>query len=54
MLVLGSQSGLLFGTLYYRWFPNVAQNPTALDVVGMAGIFHRRRAGSGHRYHLGY
>ena len=39
MLVLGSQSGLLFGTLYYRWFPNVAQNPTALDVVGRRAFF---------------
>ena len=34
MLVLGSQSGLLFGTLYYRWFP-----PTALDVVGRRAFF---------------
>jgi len=39
MLVLRSQSGLLFGALYYRWFPNVAQNPTALDVVGRRAFF---------------
>jgi CIC family chloride channel protein len=39
MLVLGSQSGLLFGILCSRWFPNGAQHPTALAVVGMAAFF---------------
>jgi len=39
MLVLGSQSGLLFGTLCSRWLPNVIQYPTALGVVGMAAFF---------------
>ena len=39
MLVLGSQSGLLFGTLCSRWLPNVAPYPTALGVVGMAAFF---------------
>lgn len=39
MLVLGSQSGLFFGTICCRWFPTVAPNPTALGVVGMAAFF---------------
>jgi chloride channel protein, CIC family len=39
MLVLGSQSGLLFGTLCSRWFPGSAQYPTAFAVVGMAAFF---------------
>jgi CIC family chloride channel protein len=39
MLVLGSQSGLLFGTLCSRWFPGVAPYPTAFAVVGMATFF---------------
>jgi chloride channel protein, CIC family len=39
MLVLGSQSGLLFGTLCSHWFPDVAPQPTAFAVVGMAAFF---------------
>jgi chloride channel protein, CIC family len=39
MLVLGSQSGLLFGILCGRWFPGVAAHPTGLAVVGMAAFF---------------
>jgi CIC family chloride channel protein len=39
MLVLGSQSGLLFGTLCSRWFPSMAPYPTAFAVVGMAAFF---------------
>ena len=39
MLVLGSQSGLLFGTLCSRWFPGAASHPTAFAVVGMAAFF---------------
>jgi chloride channel protein, CIC family len=39
MLVLGSQSGLLFGTLGKHWFPSVAAHPTAFAVVGMAAFF---------------
>ena len=39
MLVLGSQSGFLFGILCYQWFPSLAPNPTALGVVGMAAFF---------------
>jgi CIC family chloride channel protein len=39
LLVLGSQSGILFGTLYSRWFPSVAPPPTAFAVVGMAAFF---------------
>lgn len=39
MLVLGAQSGLLFGILCNQWFPAVAPNPTVLAVVGMAAFF---------------
>ena len=39
ILVLGSQSGLLFGNIYNHWFPAVAAGPTALAVVGMAAFF---------------
>ncbi len=39
ILVLGSQSGLLFGIICYRWFPAVAPNPTSLGIVGMAAFF---------------
>ena len=39
MLVLGSQSGLLFGILCHRWFPALAPDPTALAIVGMAAFF---------------
>jgi chloride channel protein, CIC family len=39
MLVLGSQAGLLFGTLCSRWAPSVAPHPTAFAVVGMAAFF---------------
>jgi CIC family chloride channel protein len=39
MLVLGSQSGLLFGILCHQWFPALAPHPTALAIVGMAAFF---------------
>ena len=39
MLVLGSQSGLLFGSICKYWFPSVAPHPTAFAVVGMAAFF---------------
>ena len=39
ILVLGSQSGLLFGNICYRWFPAVAANPTTLGIAGMAAFF---------------
>jgi CIC family chloride channel protein len=39
MLVLGSQSGLLFGILCHHWFPALAPHPTALAIVGMAAFF---------------
>jgi chloride channel protein, CIC family len=39
MLVLGSQSGLIIGTLCSRWFPSSAPHPTAFAVVGMAAFF---------------
>jgi chloride channel protein, CIC family len=39
LLVLGSQSGLLFGLFCHSWFPTLAPQPTALGVVGMAAFF---------------
>ena len=39
MLVLGSQSGLLFGIFCNQWFPTLTLHPTALGVVGMAAFF---------------
>ena len=39
MLVLGAQSGLLFGILCNQWFPSAAPDPTVLAVVGMAAFF---------------
>jgi chloride channel protein, CIC family len=39
MLVLGAQSGLVFGTLCSRWFPSVVAHPTEFAVVGMAAFF---------------
>jgi chloride channel protein, CIC family len=39
MLVLGSQSGLILGTLCCGWFPYLAERPAAFAVVGMAAFF---------------
>jgi CIC family chloride channel protein len=39
MLVLGAQSGLLYGTVCHHWFPSIAPNPTALAIVSMAAFF---------------
>jgi len=39
MLVLGSQSGLVVGTLFCRWFPYLPEHPAAFAVVGMAAFF---------------
>jgi chloride channel protein, CIC family len=39
MLVLGSQSGVLFGMFCYLSFPSLALSATALGVVGMAAFF---------------
>jgi CIC family chloride channel protein len=39
MLVLGSQSGLLFGTICHHWFPSTSAPPTEFAVVGMAALF---------------
>jgi CIC family chloride channel protein len=36
ILVIGSQSGFLFGSITHPWLP---VNPTALGVVGMAAFF---------------
>ncbi len=39
LLVLGAQSGLLFGLLCQHWAPDVVPDPKALAVVGMAAFF---------------
>jgi chloride channel protein, CIC family len=39
MLVIGSQCGLLFGTLCQRWSAGAGIDPTACAVVGMAALF---------------
>jgi CIC family chloride channel protein len=39
MLVLGAQSGLLYGTFCHHWFPSIVPNPTALAIVSMAAFF---------------
>jgi CIC family chloride channel protein len=39
MLVLGSQTGLLFGTICHYWFPRVAPFPPEFAIVGMAALF---------------
>jgi CIC family chloride channel protein len=39
MLVLGAQSGLLFGIGCDHWLPNLTPGATALAVVGMAAFF---------------
>jgi CIC family chloride channel protein len=40
MLVIGSQSGLLFGSIFGHWFPSViTSHPNQLVIVGMAAVF---------------
>ena len=39
MLVLGSQVGLMYGTICGHWFPDVALTPMSFAVVGMAAFF---------------
>jgi CIC family chloride channel protein len=39
LLVLGAQSGLLFGILCQHWVPEAVPDPKALAVVGMAAFF---------------
>jgi CIC family chloride channel protein len=39
LLVIGAQSGLLFGSLCSRLFANAGIDPTAYAVVGMAALF---------------
>jgi CIC family chloride channel protein len=39
MLVLGAQSGLLFGTVCGPWLPELTPDPKELAVVGMAAFF---------------
>jgi CIC family chloride channel protein len=39
LLVIGAQSGLLFGILCHHWAPQIVPDPKALAVVGMAAFF---------------
>jgi CIC family chloride channel protein len=39
LLVLGAQSGMLFGILCGHWAPGVVDDPKSLAVVGMAAFF---------------
>jgi len=39
LLVLGAQSGLLFGDYARHWFPNMAGEPISYAVTGMAAFF---------------
>jgi CIC family chloride channel protein len=39
MMVLGAQSGLLFGVVCSWWLPTVIPEPTAFALVGMAAFF---------------
>ena len=39
MLVLGAQTGLVFGRICIHWFPGVAASPGAFAVVAMAAFF---------------
>ncbi|HEX4389358.1 MAG TPA: H(+)/Cl(-) exchange transporter ClcA [Steroidobacteraceae bacterium] len=39
MLVIGAQSGLLFGELCERWLPGIGAQPVEYAVVGMAALF---------------
>ncbi len=39
LLVLGAQSGLLFGLMCQHWVPEAVPDPKALAVVGMAAFF---------------
>jgi CIC family chloride channel protein len=39
ILVLGSQSGFLFGSLCEQWVPAMAAHQTGLAIVGMAAFF---------------
>jgi CIC family chloride channel protein len=40
MLVIGSQSGLLFGSIFGHWVPSViTSHPNQLVIVGMAAVF---------------
>jgi CIC family chloride channel protein len=39
MLVLGAESGMLFGILCRHWAPDTVHDPKALAVVGMAAVF---------------
>jgi chloride channel protein, CIC family len=39
MLVLGAQSGLLYGIAFSYWLPQLASDPRSFAVVGMAAFF---------------
>ena len=52
ILVLGSQSGLLFGILCYQWFPALRTASNSTGHCRHGRVFHRGGAGPGHRYHI--
>lgn len=39
LLVLGSQSGLWFGTFFSAWIPSAGSHPAEYAIVGMAALF---------------
>ena len=39
MLAVGTQSGVIYGTIVGGWFPSIEASPTAAGVVGMAAFF---------------
>ncbi|HEY3597537.1 MAG TPA: chloride channel protein, partial [Paraburkholderia sp.] len=39
ILVIGAQSGVIFGKLCNHWFPGMAASPSACAVVAMAAFF---------------
>ena len=39
MLVLGAQTGVMFGSFCERWIPSATFSPTAYAIVGMAAFF---------------
>jgi CIC family chloride channel protein len=39
LLAVGTQIGVIYGTIVGDWFPKIEANPTAAGVVGMAAFF---------------
>jgi len=54
ILVLGAQLGLFFGAFCRLAIPAAGLDPTAFAVVGMGGVLHGSRAGSGYRHRAGH